>query len=109
MATRISVEEIKPGMILAKSIVDKNQREILSKGTKLTDYHKTLFKKWNLPHIIIEDDSEPVDSKSKGGIRDQAVQRVNKRIRWKPGHPIEEEIYEVAIQHAEHFLLNKEE
>jgi hypothetical protein len=107
MATRISVENIKPGMLLARPIVNKHQKEIFPIGTKLTEYHRTFFKNGGLQFVVIDHDSEPVDSTIDSESRALATQRVNKRIRWKPSNPMEEEIYQLALQSAEHSLSER--
>ena len=49
------------------------------------------------------------DLESAAEIRALATQRVEKRMQWKPSHPMEEEIFQLAIRCAEHFLLKKRE
>jgi len=107
MLTRISVENIKPGMLLAQPILNKYQKEIFPIGTKLTEYHRNFLKNSGVQCVVIDHDSEPVDSTANSEIRALASQRVNKRIRWKPCNPMEEEIYQLALQSAEHLLLEK--
>ena len=109
MATRIPVENIKPGMFLAEPIVNKHQKEVLPSGTKLTEYHTTFLKNCGIQFVAINHNLELVDSKSDSEIRALATQRVDRRMRWKPCNPMEEEIYQVAIQCAEHVLLRKKE
>ena len=112
MLTRISVENIKPGMLLAEPVLNKHQREIFPIGTKLTEYHRNFFKNSGVQCVVVDHDSEPVDSPTMGStsnseIRALAAQRVAKRIRWKPCNPMEEEIYQLALQFAEQSLSGK--
>jgi hypothetical protein len=98
------VENIKPGMLLAQPILNKYQKEIFPIGTKLTEYHRNFFKNAGLQFVVIDHDSEPVDSTPNSEIRALAAQRVAKRIRWKPCNPMEEEIYQLALRAVEHSL-----
>ena len=107
MATRIPVGNIKPGMLLAEPILNKHQREIFPIGTKLTEYHMTFFKNSGIQFVSIDHNVERVDSTPNSDMRALAIQHVDKRIRWKPCNPMEEEIYRLAIQRAEHSLLGK--
>ena len=103
MATRIQVEKLNPGMILAEPITTRSKKEVLSAGTKLTDSHIAAIKTWGLSFVTVQE--ETVLSE----IRPKALQRVKARMRWEPSNPIEEEIYQIAIQRAEDLLLKKEE
>jgi hypothetical protein len=107
MASRIRVEDIRPGMILAEPIVNKHQKEVLPGGTKLTEYHTTFFKNCGIQFVAIDHDLEGVDSELNSEIRALATQRVEKRMGWKPCNPMEEEIYRLAIHHAERLLLEE--
>jgi len=49
------------------------------------------------------------DLASEDEIQMRAIRRVNERMRWKPSHPIEEEIYQIAIQRVDHLLRDKKE
>ena len=42
-------------------------------------------------------------------IQATAIQRVRQRMHWEPRDPIEEEIYQLALQRAEDLLLDKRE
>ena len=107
MLTRISVENIKPGMLLAEPVLNKHQREIFPSGTKLTEYHRNFFKNSGVQCVVIDREPEPVDSPPNSDNHPLAAQRVAKRIRWKPCNPMEEEIYQLALQFAEQALSGK--
>ena len=107
MATRIPVGNIKPGMLLAEPILNKQQREIFPTGTKLTQYHMTFFKNSGIQFVVIDQNVERPDSTPNSDMRALAIQHVDKRILWKPCNPLEEEIYRLAIQRAEHSLVER--
>jgi hypothetical protein len=107
MLTRIAVENIKPGMLLAEPVLNKHQKEIFPSGTKLTEYHRNFFKNSGVQCVVIDHEQAPIDSQSNSNISPLAAQRVQKRIRWKPCNPMEEEIYQLALKSAEHALSEK--
>ena len=59
--------------------------------------------------VIVADDEDKkeTDPEPPDEIRLLAIKQVNGRMRWKPSHPIEEEIRDVAVQQAEHLLREK--
>ena len=105
MITRVPVDQLKAGMILAEPVMNKNRskEEGLSAGTKLSEYHLAAIKTWGISSVAI--DEEIVGPE----IKHEAFQRVKGRMHWVPSHPIEEEIYKVALQRAEDLLSRKEE
>jgi len=107
MSTRIPVGNITPGMLLAEPILNKHQKVIFQIGTNLTEYHMTFFKNSGIQFVVIDHNEERVDSTPNSDMRALAIQHVDKRIRWKPCNPLEEEIYRLAIQRAEHSLLER--
>ena len=107
MLTRISVENIKPGMLLAQPILNKYQKEIFPIGTKLTEYHRNFLKNSGVQCVVIDHKPESADSPPNTEVHPLAAQRVAKRIRWKPCNPMEEEIYQLALESAERALSEK--
>ncbi len=103
------MDNLIPGMILAEPIVNKDQEQILPAGASLTEYTITVLRKWDVQSVIIKDDTESTDSSLREKTHIQAVRRVEMRMRWKPGNPMEEEIYQLAIEHAERLLTKEEE
>jgi hypothetical protein len=105
MTTRILVDKLKAGMILAEPLMnkDKSKKEGLSIGTRLSDAHLAAIKTWGISSVAVD---EGIDGPE---IKHEAFQRVKGRMHWVPSNPIEEEIYKVALQRAEDLLSRKEE
>jgi hypothetical protein len=104
MAVHLFVKELKPGMVLAEPVGAKDGQKKVPPGTKLTAQQVTVLKTWDIESVTVADDEGGGDSRSADGIRLLAIKQVNGRIRWKPSHPIEEEIWEAAIQQGEHLF-----
>ncbi len=60
----VSLDAIKPGMILAGDIRDRNGRVLLSTGAEITEKHIRLFKMWGI-HTASIQEGEKEDSSSK--------------------------------------------
>ncbi len=52
---------------------------------------------------------EKDNSASQDEIRLEAIRRVDDRMRWRPNHPLEKEIYQIAVERADHLLREKAE
>jgi hypothetical protein len=109
MAVHLFVKELKPGMVLAEPVGTKDGQKNLPPGTKLTPQHVTALNTWEIESVTIADDEGGGDSRSADEIRLLAIKQVNGRMRWKPSRPIEEEIWEAAVQRAEHLFQGKKE
>ena len=51
---RVSVEEAKPGMILARPIIDQQGRTIVNRGAGLTQLYISRLAKWGVTELHIE-------------------------------------------------------
>jgi hypothetical protein len=56
---------------------------------------------------VITDAEEGSDSISSEELRRLTIQQVERRMRWKPSNPIEEEIFEMAIEQAKRLLVKE--
>ena len=54
----INIDDLKPGMVVAESIRDRNGRMLLGEGTELTPKHIRICKAWGITEAIIEGESE---------------------------------------------------
>ena len=109
MAVHLFVKELKPGMVLEEPVGTKDGQKTLLPGTKLNPQQVTALKASQIESVTVADDAEGDDSCSADEIRLMAIKEVNGRMRWKPSHPIEEEIWEAAVQQAERLFKEKKE
>jgi hypothetical protein len=54
----ISLDAIKPGMILAGDVKDRNSRALLSTGAEITEKHLRIFKMWGILEAHIQGESK---------------------------------------------------
>ena len=50
----INIADIRPGMVLAKDVKDRNSRVLLTAGNELTDKHIKIFKMWGVTEADIQ-------------------------------------------------------
>ncbi len=61
---RLSLSQLKSGMVTAEDIHNHGGRKLLPKGTVLTERHIRNLKAWGIPEIVIEDDGSGKDARS---------------------------------------------
>lgn len=71
----VALENIKPGMRLAKDVYDRNGRLILTSGTEIAEAHLRTFKVWRVASVCVE--SGPGES---AGLTDTVNPAVKKRL-----------------------------
>jgi len=49
-----SIDQLKPGMILAADVADTNGRLLLSKGAAIEPKHLNIFKMWGVPEVRVQ-------------------------------------------------------
>jgi hypothetical protein len=60
---QISVEQARPGMILARPINDRQGRTIVKQGASLTQLYISRLAKWGIAELwVIEEGDEPVEA-----------------------------------------------
>lgn len=73
MSTRVNLDDLKAGMVLAEDAVHLNGRVLLSSGSCLTDKHLTMFRSWGLSDARIS-------GKAGENALNNAVMNINKEI-----------------------------
>lgn len=61
---KLSVKNIRPGMILAKDVKDLNGRVLLPANQEVLLKHAKIFKKWGITQVFIVDDRKAVANDS---------------------------------------------
>jgi hypothetical protein len=59
----LDVNEIKPGMILAKPVYNHQESLLLDSGTKMTEKKIRMFKSWGIAAVWVKGDSADNDPK----------------------------------------------
>jgi len=83
----INLAELKPGMVLAENLRDRNGRFLLAKGTRLTLKHLRIFKIWGVIEVNIEGISQKnVESNARAQIDPAIMETAEKEIRERFVH-----------------------
>jgi putative nucleotidyltransferase with HDIG domain len=99
----LSIDQLKPGMVLATDVTDTNGRLLLSKGQSIAAKHLNIFKMWGVPEVQVKntDGDEPDDTPT---LDPEAMRRVAESL--KPAfadndltHPAVAEIFRQAVVH----------
>ena len=101
--TEIDLENLKPGMTVAKDVVDKRGRTLVKAGVQLTDKHLKTFKIWRIEKVGIEsrkdvDVPEPkIDIEKKR----EAMKLINPRFSvTDKEHPLIRHLYNYCLTRA---------
>lgn len=100
----IKVAELKPGMVLAEELQDRNSRLLLAKGTRLTLKHLRILKIWG----VIEADIEGISQKHveanimvqiDPAIMETAKREIRERfVHSDLDHPVNRELFRLCTQ-----------
>lgn len=76
----VSLEALKPGMILAGDIRDRNGRVLLSAGAEITEKHLRIFKMWGIHAASVQgEEKEDSFSKSASEINQDLLHEAERR------------------------------
>lgn len=92
---KISVSELKPGMIVSRDVYNDNGVIVLKENTELTESIIERFKKMGIEYIYVK--GEKRFSKSK----EETLKEVEKRFNRTEGKPIMDRIKRIIMEHIE--------
>ena len=99
----LSIDQLKPGMVLATDVTDANGRLLLSGGQSIAPKHLNIFKMWGIPEVQIVHDEGAGDT-AEPALDPDALRRVAESL--KPAfaqndltHPAVAEIFRQAVIH----------
>ena len=97
----VSIDQLKPGMVLATDVTDTNGRLLLSEGQSIARKHLSIFKMWGVPEVQVKHagEGEPENNHT---LNPEAMRRVAEML--KPTfadndltHPAVAEIFRQAV------------
>jgi hypothetical protein len=97
----LNVNDLKVGMILAQSAMNKNGTVILGQGSVVTEKHITSFKTWGVTEVDVEGiDSEQLVREEMEALSKDVVASIERELGelFPPfeGNPVMEEIYKIV-------------
>ncbi len=108
MAT-ISVEELKPGMVLSQDVRDPLGRLLVAAGTVTTPRHAEILKKWGISVVEIESDDDSQGAEVTPEILEKAKESLRPRFRRVDlEHPFMEELFAQCAERLAKKLAEEE-
>jgi hypothetical protein len=99
VSTSVPLESIEPGMVLADPVSNRQGQILLNRGTTLSSRQINILKTWGIQSVVIQKEEIRVtDPLPDQEIRNQALDRIKKRLLWHPLSPVEEEIVNLAVE-----------
>ncbi len=100
---KVPIDMVKPGMVLAKTILNEKGMALCAEGTELTAAIIERLMKMNVSHLTLK--GHPVELGIETKTREQRVQELIMRFSRVQGDPIMDKL-ESSIEHA---ILSQEE
>ena len=100
MPSIVHIEEIVPGQVLGAPILNRYGQTLLATGIVIEEKHLLMFKTWGIKHITIEGPKKEVEEviEISEDLLNLARNHIKKRMLWEPGSPIEEDLFEAAVE-----------
>jgi hypothetical protein len=97
MADIVATIDLVPGLILSEPIVNPFGQTLIEAGEEISYSQIKMLKTWGIGFVAIQteekDDSEEIsEDKIKAG-----VERLTKRLTWKPRNKIEQDLIDMGI------------
>jgi hypothetical protein len=98
----VALENLKPGMILADNVLDKNNRLLLGSGVELETKHLFIFRTWGIAEADIVGDDSTESPSVPDDITQEAVDAARTALLPLYGHtdlehPAMKELFRLAI------------
>jgi hypothetical protein len=105
MGKTIHIKELKNGMILASSIINKYGQVLLKKETEINDVNKNVLELWGVQYLEIVDDFENYEDYINEELYLLAKLKLDAYLLWTPETELELDLYNTAIRHIAHKFL----
>ena len=96
---KVSISEVKPGMMLATDVYNTSEQLVLNKGTVLTDKNITRLKFYSVREVMIllTPEPEPVQIREPESMKQENVDSYNKRLKKTPEYKVFAKSYNNTI------------
>ena len=98
----INISDVRPGMVLAADVQDRNGRVLLAKGVEITEKHVRIFKMWGVTEadiqgVALEDVAAQEAATSDPAVRQKAEEAIQKQFQFADcEHPGMKELVRLA-------------
>lgn len=101
MAKRLSLEQLRPEMVLSADIVDAAGRLLLPAGTALSEKHLRYCQMWGIDGAMVGDGDGPIEEASvvdPARLAEAAAQLEPRFRHVDRGHPVIDAVHQHAVQ-----------
>jgi len=106
---KVALEELKPGMKLAKDIVLDDGRFLLLKGFTLHSRYLDKIRLYNIPYVFVEDETQEVEQVSEEKIYSETFQTIkNVMLSVREGNNIDAESVKSTVSQIMHQIMNND-
>ena len=103
---RVSLDQLKEGMVLFEEARDINGRLLLGEGTEIKSSHINIFKKWGVASVCISGEADDEED-DKIGIDFELFERAAKNVKnifqhAGLSHPFMKELFRLSVLHRFH-------
>ena len=108
---RVKIEDLKPGMILAKSVQNHQGVLLLDAGTKLSKKNIRIFKSWGVNEFLVKGDlnaSMTATESSAAGMEQTIEAELKEKFSDVLDDPVMVEIFKAARKQLKRNLPNNE-
>ncbi len=99
MASLVSIDELKEGMIVAEPIINNFGQTLLPAGIKLNTKHQIILKTWNISSVYIQSDEDDIgfDVELSPELKEKSAKYLLDRMTWIPEQKIEKDLFSAGI------------
>ena len=108
---RVKIEDLKPGMVLAKSVQNHQGVLLLEAGTRISKKNIRIFKSWGVPEFSVKGDlkeSGTATDAPETAVEDAFETQLKAKFSDVVADPVMAEIYKAAIKLLKKKIPNNE-
>ncbi len=108
---KLSIEELKPGMVLAQPVYNGHGVLLLESGARISRKNIRIFKSWGVPRVTVKGGSGSAESREEAAALDAKIaieRRLRKKFADVLDDPVMTEIFKAASQQLARDLQARE-
>ena len=105
MSKTIHIKELKNGMILASSVMNKYGQVLLKKETEINEINKNILELWGVEYIKVIDEIDNGNDYIDEELYLLAKAKLDAFLLWTPETELEVDLYNTAVKHIARKLL----
>lgn len=109
MEKKIYIDQVEPGMVLARAVKNSSFQTLIPAGVTLRENYVKILHKQNIEYIFIKEADTGAKQEPKAeGSKSPASVRLEQRITWEPSNKFEKEIYKIALKKSAKVIISQD-